>query len=57
MNRPKSEKVVLQAPSPVVEAIDKVAHRKFVSRSHYIRTAVLEALQRDGVSPVAGIAA
>jgi metal-responsive CopG/Arc/MetJ family transcriptional regulator len=53
MNRPKSERLVLQAPSPVVEAIDKVANRKFVSRSHYIRTAVLEALQRDGVQPIA----
>ena len=53
MNRPKSEKVVLQAPSPVVDAIDKVAQRKFTSRSAYIREAVLAALQRDGVQPIA----
>jgi Arc/MetJ-type ribon-helix-helix transcriptional regulator len=51
--KPKCEKVVLQAPTPVVEAVDQVAGRKFKSRSEYIRQAVLEALARDGVMPLA----
>lgn len=53
MNKPKSEKLVLQAPAPLVEAVDKVAGRKFQNRSEYVRQAVLEALKRDGLSPLA----
>jgi metal-responsive CopG/Arc/MetJ family transcriptional regulator len=51
MNKPK--RVILQAPAPVVEAIDKVSARRFTTRSQYIRQAILEALQRDGVQPIA----
>jgi hypothetical protein len=53
VNRPRKEKLILQAPSPLVEAVDKAATQRFTSRAEYIRRAVLEALQRDGVPPVA----
>jgi hypothetical protein len=53
VNRPRKEKLILQAPSPLVEAVDRAATKRFTSRAEYIRRAVLEALQRDGVPPVA----
>lgn len=53
MNKPQSEKVVLVAPASLVEAIDRVAARRFETRSQYIRQAVLRALQADGVQPLA----
>jgi metal-responsive CopG/Arc/MetJ family transcriptional regulator len=42
--------IQLRAPADLVETIDKTADRNLVSRSAYVRTAVIERLRADGVN-------
>jgi metal-responsive CopG/Arc/MetJ family transcriptional regulator len=39
----------IRAPSELVDAIDRVANRDLLSRSSYIRQAIIERLRADGV--------
>lgn len=39
----------VRVPSVLIEAIDRAAHRDLVSRSGYIRQAVIARLRADGV--------
>ena len=48
-----TEKVVLQVPPSLAENMDKVAARKLMTRSEYIRRALLDALSKDGLTPLA----
>ena len=40
----------VRAPADLVDTIDKTADRNLVSRSAYVRTAVIERLRADGVN-------
>jgi hypothetical protein len=42
--------IQLRAPADLVDTIDKTADRNLVSRSAYVRTAVIERLRADGVN-------
>ena len=48
-----TEKVVLAVPPSLAENMDLVAARKLMTRSEYIRRALLDALSKDGVVPLA----
>jgi metal-responsive CopG/Arc/MetJ family transcriptional regulator len=39
----------VRVPSALIDAIDRAAHRDLVSRSGYIRQAVIARLRADGV--------
>jgi len=39
----------VRTPAELVDAIDKTADRNLVSRSAYVRTALIERLRADGV--------
>lgn len=43
------EMMRVRAPSILVEAIDRAAHRGLLSRSGYVRQAVIDKLRADGV--------
>lgn len=40
----------VRAPVDLIDAIDRVAGRNLLSRSGYVRSAVLEKLRADGVT-------
>ena len=42
--------IQLRAPADLVETIDKTATRNLVTRSDYVRRAVIERLRADGVN-------
>jgi metal-responsive CopG/Arc/MetJ family transcriptional regulator len=46
---PLQELLRVRAPSVLIEAIDRAAHRDLLSRSAYIRQAVIARLRADGV--------
>ena len=46
---PLQELLRVRAPSVLIEAIDRAAHRDFLSRSAYIRQAVIARLRADGI--------
>ena len=44
------EMMRVRAPVDLIDAIDRVAGRNLLSRSGYVRSAVLEKLRADGVT-------
>jgi hypothetical protein len=46
------EKIVLKATAEITKAIDTAATRHIMSRSEYVRRALIERLERDGLVPV-----
>ncbi|MBR0741186.1 ribbon-helix-helix protein, CopG family [Bradyrhizobium liaoningense] len=39
----------IKLPPPLYRALDHAAKQRFMSRTHYIRQALLQALQDDGI--------
>jgi hypothetical protein len=46
-----SQKIVLKATAEITKAIDTAATRHIMSRSEYVRRALIERLERDGMAP------
>jgi hypothetical protein len=51
MSRPSihTDKVILNVPHELAEAIKMVARRQLTSKAEYMRRAVLTQLERDGI--------
>jgi metal-responsive CopG/Arc/MetJ family transcriptional regulator len=47
MKKTYPEKFALKLPNEVLEAIEKAAGSRYMSRSEFIRQAVIEKLERD----------
>jgi hypothetical protein len=51
-----AEKLVLMVPPHVGKTINEIAARKLQKKSEYVRQAIVAALEKDGVSLIAGTA-
>jgi metal-responsive CopG/Arc/MetJ family transcriptional regulator len=51
--RPADKRVILQIPNELCETIDLLAKRQCLSRSSFIRLALLREIEKQGLCPVA----
>ncbi len=51
--RPADKRVILQIPNELVETIDKLGKRQYLTRADFIRQSLLKELERQGVCPIA----
>jgi metal-responsive CopG/Arc/MetJ family transcriptional regulator len=51
--RPKTQLVSLQIAPSLLELVDKLAERRFTTRSEFIRQALLAEIEKQGLCPVA----
>jgi hypothetical protein len=52
MRAPKTVIVNLKTPEVMAEALKNAAQRKFMTKSEYVRRAVMQQMERDGIVPV-----
>jgi metal-responsive CopG/Arc/MetJ family transcriptional regulator len=52
-DRPADKGIILQIPNELVETIDLLAKRQCLSRSSFIRLALLREIEKQGLCPVA----
>ena len=47
-----SEQMNLKVPAEIVEAMKTASRRRLMSKSEYIRQAIVVQLERDGIRPI-----
>jgi metal-responsive CopG/Arc/MetJ family transcriptional regulator len=49
----KTERLQVECAPAILETVETAAKRRFVTKSEYVRQALLEQLHKDGLTPVA----
>jgi metal-responsive CopG/Arc/MetJ family transcriptional regulator len=49
----KTERLAVECAPEILETVETAAKRRFLTKSEYVRQALLEQLQKDGLTPVA----
>jgi metal-responsive CopG/Arc/MetJ family transcriptional regulator len=49
----KTERLQIECAPKIIEALETASERKYMSKSEFVRRAIIEALAKDGMSPIA----
>lgn len=49
----KTERLQVECPPKIIEALETASERKLMSKSEFVRRAIIDALAKDGMSPIA----
>lgn len=49
----KTERLQLECAPVIIEALENASKRKYMTKSEFVRRAIIDALAKDGMSPIA----